>query len=39
MAAGDTAAAVIAPVTTSPAGIQMYRRGRAVTCARTSGRV
>ena len=39
MAAGDAAAAVTAPATMSPAGIQAYRRGRAATCARTSGRV
>ena len=39
MAAGDSTAAVTAPATTSPAGIQTYRSGRAATCARTSGRV
>ena len=39
MAAGGSTAAVTAPATMSPAGIQMYRAGRAATCARTSGRV
>ena len=39
MAAGDSTAAVTAPATTSPAGIQAYRTGRAATYARTSGRV